>query len=82
MTNSKIKPNSQDLKSKAISTATLVRSSVEYDVKAMCMRVEEVYWINGKGYSHRDVMPLSADQITKLSIDIPTAVVNAKFKPM
>lgn len=80
MKDSKIKPTSSDLKNKAISTARLLRSYVHYDVEAMAMRVEEIYLIDGKGYSHSDVIPLTEEQIAKLSIDIPTAVVKAKFK--
>lgn len=81
MKEQKIKPTSQDLKNKAISTARLLRSYVEYDVDDLAMRVMEIYRIDGKDYSHSDVMPLTEEQISKLSIDIPTAVVDAKFKP-
>ena len=79
MTQEKIKPNLQDLKNKAIVTARLLHSSVDYDSDNMVFRVYEVYRINGETYSHHDVMPLNKEQIDKLSIDIPAAVVAAKF---
>lgn len=80
MKQEKIKPNSQDLKNKAIVTARLLHSSVDYDSDKLVFHVYEVYRINGETYSHHDVMPLTKEQIDKLSIDIPAAVVSAKFE--
>lgn len=79
MTQVKVKPNSQDLKNKSIVTAQLKYTSVDYDVENMVFRTYEVYTINGKTYSHHDVLPLSKEQIDKLSIDIPAAIVAVKF---
>lgn len=79
MKTEKIKPTSSDLKTKAIVTMTLVSSTVSYDVANMVIKVHEFYNLGNVTYSHCDVIPLSKEQISKLSVDIPKAVVDYKF---
>lgn len=77
----KVKPTYDELKNKALVELTPVMTSVSYYVEDACVETLERFSdSNGNLYEHRQVVPMTDEQLKKLSISVPRRVLKSEFK--